>query len=74
MDQDTLLKEIKHKHQSVGVLGIACIPELARGMKLAIRLGIPPIGVPLDANRCARWLGKAKESSFNLKKLENLVK
>jgi hypothetical protein len=74
MDQDKLLKEIKHKHQSVGVLGIACIPELARGMKLAIRLGIPPIGVPLDANRCARWMGKAKETSFNLEELENLVK
>ncbi len=74
MDQETLLKEIKHKHHSVGVLGIACIPELARGMKLAIRLGIPPIGVPLDANRCDRWMGKAKESSFNLDELENLVK
>jgi hypothetical protein len=74
MDQDTLLREIKNKHYSVGVLGIACIPELARGMKLAIRLGIPPIGVPLDANRCDRWMGKAKESSFNLKELEDLVK
>ena len=74
IDQAKLLKEIKNKHPSVGVLGIACIPELARGMKLAIRLGIPPIGVPLDANRCARWMGKAKESSFNLQELENLVK
>lgn len=74
MDQDRLLKEVKDKHQSVGVLGIACIPELARGMKLALSLGIPPIGVPLDANRCARWMGNAHESSFNLKELENLVK
>jgi hypothetical protein len=74
MDQDKLLKEIKHKHHSVGVLGIACIPELARGMKLAVSLGIPPIGVPLDANRCSRWLGKAKETCFNLEELENLVK
>jgi hypothetical protein len=74
MDQDKLLKEIKHKHQSVGVLGIACIPELARGMKLAMRLGIPPIGVPLDVNRCERWMGKARETSFNLEELENLVK
>lgn len=74
IDQDKLLKEIKLKHQSVGVLGIACIPELARGMKLAISLGVPPIGVPLDANCCDRWMGKARESSFNLKKLEELVK
>lgn len=74
MDHDKLLREIKNKHQSVGVLGIACIPELAGGMKLAIRLGIPPIGVPLDVNRCERWLGRAKETSFNLEELENLVK
>lgn len=74
IDQDELLKKIKNKHQSVGVLGIACIPELAKGMKLALSLGIPPIGVPLDVNRCARWMGRAKETSFNLEELENLVK
>jgi len=74
IDHEKLLREIKNKHPSVGVLGIACIPELARGMELAIRLGLPPIGVPLDANRCARWMRKAKESSFNLKELEELVK
>jgi hypothetical protein len=73
MDQDKLLKEVKAKHQSVGVLGIACIPELARGMRLSIRLGIPPVGIPLDANRCARWMGKAYESSINLKTLEKLI-
>jgi len=74
MDQEKLLKEVKDKYQSVGVLGIACIPELARGMRLSIRLDIPPIGIPLDANRCSRWMGKAYENSFNLKELENLVK
>ncbi len=73
MDQERLLKEVKEKHGQVGVLGIACIPELARGMRLAIHLGIPPIGVPLDANRCSRWMGTAHESSFNLKKLKDLL-
>ena len=73
MDQHKLLKEVKAKHQSVGVLGIACIPELARGMRLSIRLGIPPVGIPLDANRCARWMGKAYENSLNLKALEELI-
>jgi hypothetical protein len=73
MDQDKLLKEVKEKHQSVGVLGIACIPELAMGMRLSIRLGIPPVGIPLDANRCARWMGKAYENSINLKALEELI-
>ncbi len=73
MDQDRLLKEVKEKYGSVGVLGIACIPELAMGMRLAISLGIPPIGVPLDVNRCSRWMGKAHETTFNLKELERLV-
>ena len=73
MDQARLLKEVKKEHPSVGVLGIACIPELARGMRLTISLDIPPLGVPLDANRCSRWLGAAQESSFNLKELESLL-
>ncbi len=73
MDQERLFKGVKEKHGRVGVLGIACIPELARGMRLAIRLGIPPLGVPLDANRCSRWMGTAHESSFNLKELESLL-
>jgi hypothetical protein len=73
MDQERLLKEVKEKHGRVGVFGVACIPELARGMRLAIHLGIPPIGVPLDANRCSRWMGVAHESSFNLKELEDLL-
>jgi len=56
-----------------GALGIACVPELAMGMRLCIRLGIAPIGIPLDANRCARWMGKAQETSFNLRQLEDLL-
>jgi hypothetical protein len=72
-DQERILKEVKNKHQSVGVLGIACIPELARGMRLALRLDIPPIGIPLDVNRCSRWMGTAYETSINLKELEKLV-
>lgn len=71
--QDQILKDVKEKHGSVGVLGIACVPELAMGMRLAIHLGIPPIGIPLDANRCSRWLGKAYETSINLNALEKLV-
>jgi hypothetical protein len=74
MDQETLFKEIKARHPSVGALGIACVPELARGMRLCIRLGIPPVGIPLDANRCARWTGSASESSFDLGELEELLK
>jgi hypothetical protein len=74
IDQDKILKEVKEKYRGVGVFGIACVPELARGMRLAISLDIPPIGVPLDANRCSRWMDKAYENSLNLKELENLLK
>jgi hypothetical protein len=74
MDQESLFKKIKAGHKSVGALGIACVPELARGMRLCIKLGIPPVGVPLDANRCARWMGSASESSFNLRELDKLIK
>ena len=73
MDQENLFKKLKREHPSIGALGIACVPELAMGMRLCIRLGIAPIGIPLDANRCARWMGEAQETSFNLRQLEDLL-
>ena len=74
MDLKKLFKKIKAEHKSVGALGIACVPELAQGMRLCIKLGISSVGIPLDANRCARWMKQAHESSFNVKELEELVK
>jgi hypothetical protein len=74
MDLERLFKKIKAEHQSVGALGIACVPELVAGMRLCIKLGIPAVGIPLDANRCARWMKKSSESSFNLRELEELIK
>ena len=73
MDQRRLFKELKNQHPSLGALGIACIPELARGLRLCQSLGIPAIGIPLDANCCARWMGRAQETSFNFKELEKLI-
>jgi hypothetical protein len=73
MDQERLFKRLKQEHPSIGALGIACIPELAMGMRLCIRTGIPPIGIPLNANRCARWMSQAHETSFNLEQLEELL-
>ena len=58
----------------MGVLGIACIPELVSGLRLCDRLGIPAVGVPLDANRCARWFGESLETTFNLEELERILK
>jgi hypothetical protein len=74
MDQERLFRRLKQEHPSIGALGIACIPELAMGMRLCIRLGIPPVGIPLNANRCARWMSQAHETSFNLEQLEELLK
>jgi hypothetical protein len=73
MDLEKLFRRIKAEHKSVGALGIACVPELAMGMRLCMKLGIPPLGIPLDANRCARWMNKAHETSFNLGELERLI-
>jgi hypothetical protein len=73
MDLDKIFDKIKSDHGNVGALGIACVPELAMGMRLCIKFGIPPVGIPLDANRCARWMKKAHESAFNIKELEKLL-
>jgi hypothetical protein len=73
MDQEKLFKKLKGEHPSIGALGIACVPELARGMRLCAKLGIAPVGIPLDANRCARWTGKARETTYSLEELETLL-
>jgi hypothetical protein len=73
MDQERLFERLKREHPSIGALGIACVPELAMGMRLCIRKGIPPVGIPLNANRCARWMSQAHETSFNLEQLEGLL-
>jgi hypothetical protein len=72
-DLETLFLKIKSEHPGVGALGIACVPELALGMRLCVKLGIPPVGIPLDANRCARWMNEAHESSFSLRELNDLL-
>ena len=73
-DIKKLFKEIKSKYYSVGIIGVACIPELFNGMRLSLSLDIPTIGIPLDGNKCARWYGKAFETSFNLEHLISLLK
>jgi hypothetical protein len=73
MDLKKLFKELKTEHQDIGALGIACVPELVHGMRLCMETGIIPVGIPLDANRCARWMKQAHESSFSIKELEALL-
>lgn len=74
IDQEKLFRRLKAEHPDIGALGVACVPELAQGMRLCIKLGIPPVGIPLNANRCARWMKQARQSSFSLEELEELVK
>jgi hypothetical protein len=66
-------KLLRQRANVLGVLGIACIPELARGMRRCARAGVPVLGLPLDANRCARWLGELRPNSVNLNRLETLL-
>jgi hypothetical protein len=74
MDHRRLFKRLKREHPDMGVLGIACVPELVAGLRLCEGIGIPAVGVPLDANRCSRWFGQCLETSFNLEELERLTK
>lgn len=68
-----LLSELRDREGSIGVLGVACIPELLRGMRLCIGLNIPVVGIPLDANRCMRWMGAFYPTSVDLDALSKLV-
>jgi hypothetical protein len=73
MDHKTLFTGLKKRHPSLGALGIACIPQLVQGMRVCGRLDIPAVGIPLDVNRCAIWLGRTGEAWFNLEELEYLL-
>jgi hypothetical protein len=72
-DLTRLFKSMGSGEGSLGVLGIACVPELARGMRLCRKHGIPAVGLPLNANRCRRWMGKFFDNSVNLNRLATLV-
>jgi hypothetical protein len=68
------VREAAEKNQTIGILGIACIPELVWGMRKCRKLGIPVIGLPLNANRCARWFGEFHQNSIDLNALELLIR
>lgn len=69
-----LAKKVTANHQTLAVLGIACVPELTMGLRNCRKNGIAAIGIPLDANRCARWMGDFYSNSVNLEQLEKLIK
>ncbi len=72
-DLKRLFKNLESQNKNVGVLGIACIPELVRGMRLCMKLDVPVVGIPLNANRCRRWMGRFYETSVNLEALNKLL-
>jgi hypothetical protein len=68
-----LLKDLRDKEGILGVLGVACVPELFNGMRMCMDLNIPVVGIPLNANRCIRWMGAFHPTSVDLDALRKLV-
>lgn len=68
-----LVNTTQKKDQRIGLLGIACIPELVWGMRECRNYKIPVVGVPLNANRCIRWFGEFLPNSINLDELRKLL-
>jgi hypothetical protein len=67
-DLKKIFKLARSNGQSISVFGIACVPELVNGLRLCTKYDVPAIGVPLDANRCIRWMGDFYPNSVNEKK------
>lgn len=61
------------RDKPLGILGVACIPELVPGLRRCLKAGIPAQGLPLDANRCIRWMGDFLENSVNLEILGGMI-
>lgn len=72
-DLKKIFRLARSRGQSIGAFGVACIPELVNGLRLCARYDIPAIGVPLDANRCVRWMGDFYPNSVNEKKILSLL-
>lgn len=72
-DLDKLFTLARKRYGDIGLLGVACVPELYEGIALARKMGIPALGVPLNYNRCSRWLGEAQYTNFNLEQLKKII-
>ncbi|MBR9998549.1 MAG: DUF116 domain-containing protein [Cyclobacteriaceae bacterium] len=69
-----LYLDMKKENQVLGIFGIACLAELKSGMEKCLKYDIPALGIPLDANRCARWMGDFYPNSVNMEEVEKLLK
>jgi hypothetical protein len=72
-DLKKVFASYRNTKNGIGVLGIACIPELTFGMRFCRKHNVPVIGIPLDANRCRRWMGDFYENSVNTNQLEKML-
>jgi hypothetical protein len=72
-DLKKIFRLAKSSGENIGVFGIACIPELVNGLRLCAKYDVPAMGVPLDANRCVRWMGDFYPNSVNEKKILSLL-
>ena len=68
-----LFRRLREGPGGLGVLGIACVPELVRGMRMCRKLKVPVVGIPLNANRCARWTGSFHPTSVDVDALRKLL-
>jgi hypothetical protein len=71
--QADINKLVAVKNKIPGILGIACLPELVSGLRRCEKLKIPAIGIPLNANRCKRWMDDFYSNSVDLIQLEKLL-
>jgi hypothetical protein len=65
-DLKRLFMRLREEPGGLGVMGIACVPELVRGMRMCRKFKVPVIGIPLNANRCARWMGAFHPTSVDM--------
>ena len=68
-----IFRKLVREHGSIGVLGIACIVELIQGMRFCMKADMPVMGIPLNANRCPRWMGGFFETSVDIQALEKIL-
>lgn len=68
-----LFRRVNSGGKKLAVFGMACLPELVRGMRLCQRMDIPVLGIPINANRCVRWWGRFYENSVDLPALSKLL-
>lgn len=69
----SLFRRLRKEGKKIAVVGVACLPELVNGMRLCAGANVPVIGMPLDANRCARWWGSFYPNTVNIRELERLL-